>query len=498
MKKASRAQLFAHPILFALFPICHLYFSNLEKLHAFAFLRPACVLIAVVTTLVLALSVGTRNTAKAAAVSSILILAFYVCWGAFMRNGVYALSETIGIHARYVFAVYALGILFLTAWLWRTKRRLDGLNRFALIVATILVILSPLSAFHTLLRPSSKAAHLRLSTSLIPEKLSVAPIDQLPDVYFIVLDGYGRADILREIYGFDNQPFLEAMKARGFFIADRAHQNYWTTLHCIPACLNMDYFENFGPPPQAYSHQELVALYRDNQVHKLFRQLGYELVGTETGFSPTEPRDEFSSILRFQAFGLTPTPFESYLFEYTPFPRILRYMGIDFAQSAWYNRVVYILDNLHVPSAKHTDKPVYVQAHIMSPHDPFIFNADGSRCEPILAFSLDGKEGIYPPFDEVRELYTRQIQGLNLHVEKAIDQILNSSDRPVIIALVSDHGPGMTGRADERLSSLLMLRLPGTSPSELSRDMNLVELFPVIFDKGLGVKLPWPQDPAQQ
>lgn len=497
MSEASRARMPVHPYLFALFPVCHLYFSNIEKVPAFAFLRPACVLLVFVAVLLLVLRFITKESVKAAVICSILILAFYVCWGALMRDLVYTLGEAIGIHARYVFAAYALVIASIAAWAWRSKSTLEGINRFAAIVAGILIILSPMSALRAMLQPASNAAHSREFPSLIPDGVFTTPAEQLPDVYFIVLDGYARADVLRQTYGFDNRRFLEAMKARGFFVADRAHQNYWTTMHSLPACLNMDYLENFGPQAEAYDHQGLSTLYHDNPVHRLFRQLGYDLVGAETGWLPTEPGDEFSTIIRVETIGLTPSHFESYLFEFTPFPRILRYVGIDFAQSAWYNRLVYVLEHLYAPATQRKDRPVYVQAHIISPHDPFVFDPDGSRSKPLLAFSLDAKDGIYPTFDKVKNLYVRQIQGLNTHVERAIDQILNTAKRSPIIALVSDHGPGATGGPAERLSSLLMLRLPGVSPLELSHDMNLVELFPIIFDKGLGVKIPMPEEPAQ-
>src|SRR5207253_1118682 len=33
-----------------------------------------------------------------------------------------------------------------------------------------------------------------------------------PDIYYIVLDSYGRGDVLKEIYGYDNTPFLEGLR----------------------------------------------------------------------------------------------------------------------------------------------------------------------------------------------------------------------------------------------------------------------------------------------
>ncbi len=43
--------------------------------------------------------------------------------------------------------------------------------------------------------------------------LAQAPKSGGPDIYFIVLDGYARADVLAKYYGFDNGPFLDGLRA---------------------------------------------------------------------------------------------------------------------------------------------------------------------------------------------------------------------------------------------------------------------------------------------
>ncbi len=39
----------------------------------------------------------------------------------------------------------------------------------------------------------------------------------LTDIYFIVLDGYGRSDVLKEFYEYDNSDFLRGLKEKGFY-----------------------------------------------------------------------------------------------------------------------------------------------------------------------------------------------------------------------------------------------------------------------------------------
>ena len=46
-----------------------------------------------------------------------------------------------------------------------------------------------------------------------------------PDIYFIVLDGYARADVLAKYYGFDNGPFIGGLRQRGFQVSEASRSN---------------------------------------------------------------------------------------------------------------------------------------------------------------------------------------------------------------------------------------------------------------------------------
>ncbi|MDH7569954.1 MAG: hypothetical protein QHJ73_10250, partial [Armatimonadota bacterium] len=46
-----------------------------------------------------------------------------------------------------------------------------------------------------------------------------------PDIYYLVLDRYASDATLREFFGFDNRPFLNALRARGFYVAEASNAN---------------------------------------------------------------------------------------------------------------------------------------------------------------------------------------------------------------------------------------------------------------------------------
>ena len=79
------------------------------------------------------------------------------------------------------------------------------------------------------------------------------------DIYYIVLDGFGRPDILQSHYGLDVTNFVAFLTARGFTVPPLAQSNYSQTFLSLASTLNLTYLdrlaETMGPsnprPPAA-------------------------------------------------------------------------------------------------------------------------------------------------------------------------------------------------------------------------------------------------------
>ena len=52
-----------------------------------------------------------------------------------------------------------------------------------------------------------------------------------PDVWHIILDRYANSATLSSVYGYDNRPFIHALRARGFAVRESAFSNYQRTSH---------------------------------------------------------------------------------------------------------------------------------------------------------------------------------------------------------------------------------------------------------------------------
>jgi hypothetical protein len=63
------------------------------------------------------------------------------------------------------------------------------------------------------------------------------PLGYAPDIYYIILDAYGRADTLQSLFDYDNSEFLDFLEAKGFYVADCAQSNYSQTILSLSSSL---------------------------------------------------------------------------------------------------------------------------------------------------------------------------------------------------------------------------------------------------------------------
>ena len=479
-----------HAGLLAAYPALYLYAINTSDVSAIAALRPMLVCACASAIAAAILGKITRKPDATGLAVALLLAAFYVLWGPMLGPVVFALGEALGVGVRYVFAAYCL-IVFTLAVLvvWRgltsgrTTRVMNALAVLLCGMATGQLVFS----FATTARGEPAGGIVP-----VPESLADAEATHRPDLYFLVLDAYGREDTLREVFGFDNSDFLNAMRERGFQIASKAHSPYERTNHSLPACVNMTYLETMAEMIPGYHELNPRTLYRDAVLHRVLRKQGYHLAACETRDPLSEPDDSFDTILRY-APGMTElSRFELKLLDFTPLPRVLRLFGINPGYDLWRGRILHMLENLDEP-ADQQDAPVYQQAHLICPHRPFVFDADGSASNPDTAFSLVARPGMDPPFEQLAQQYIRNLQGLNVHVLDTVDRILaNAREEPPVIVVTSDHGPPFQTVYEEgRKNTLLLIHAP--NEAKLPNDLNLVELWPWVLRTQLGLPVAMPE-----
>ena len=61
------------------------------------------------------------------------------------------------------------------------------------------------------------------------------------NVYFFVLDGYVRQDVLQTIIKYNNGEFIRKLKNEGFYIANKSKSNYNDTARSFLSTFEMEY-----------------------------------------------------------------------------------------------------------------------------------------------------------------------------------------------------------------------------------------------------------------
>jgi hypothetical protein len=154
--------------------------------------------------------------------------------------------------------------------------------------------------------------------------------------------------------------------------------------------------------------------------------------------------------------------------------------------------ILCIFDEL--PKIKErTDQPVFVFAHIFSPHPPHIFGANGEirnlkNLDPHLE-TMDNLD---------KEAFTNQLIFINKKITAVVNQLLDSENQPVII-IQSDHGTAFLflGNLDnwsnatnemikERADSINFIFLPKNTTNIFSESITPVNTFPILFNHYFG------------
>jgi hypothetical protein len=360
-----------------------------------------------------------------------------------------------------------------------------------LLMAVVLVV--PAYELVTGLANQSKQANA--NPGQVQSSFSGVELDcsNTPDIYYIILDGYGRADALADLFALDNQPFMDFLASQGFYIADASFANYIQTIFSIPSALNFDYID---PPGEGISGQAYFSnLMRHNDIMATLKACGYQTVAIESGYFFTDHPEVDHYLTR----GIGATEFENLLLTDSPldvFADELNLRPSEYSYAAHRQRVLYSFEKL---STLHKmTGPKIVFAHIISPHPPFIFDENGRPIDPPVRYYIGDGDDYQGDLQEYLSGYTAQMQFVNQHIEQVIDKILANSSQPPIIIIQGDHGPGSRLDWDapsktclwERTPILNAYYLPGDGKDLLYPSISPVNSFRVVLNTYFAASLP--------
>lgn len=477
-----------HPLCVAAAPVLFLYAANYFEVNLPIVLRPL-LLCLLFSSAVFGLSrVIFKSWMRGGLVASLFLLLFFT-YGRLYE--IFSEASLAGIslgHHRYILALD--GLLLAAGIVLAIKvKKITPLN-VILNGFGIICVLLPLLQIATFTIRQAYFRQNQPKSAFLEEKTMVDSAS-LPDIYYIVLDSYMRADSLREELGFDNQAFLDDLRSLGFIVADCSRSNYAFTELSLASSLNMDYLENLSGNirPGNAAREPVIELIQHGSVRRILNEAGYRIVAFETGYHWSEWTDAERYVTSNQSvFSFkTITPFESMLadatalslFKISFFTRLTE--SNHWLYQEYIDRIQYTFSQ--VPLQGESASPSFVFVHILAPHYPYVFNPDGSIQTDSRYYNKDG-EGFTKEYSD--RGYLNQLQYVNLETLHMVNSILNNTRRPAIIILQGDHGQGGQGR----FNILNAYYFPKELDVEVSTSITPVNSFRIVLNAILNLGLP--------
>jgi hypothetical protein len=309
------------------------------------------------------------------------------------------------------------------------------------------------------------------------------------------MDGYGRADVLQEIYQFDNSDFLAYLAERGFYVASQAHSNYVRTAHSVASVLNFDYFMNWKVYDNQAINRSLKSFpIQNNRIANTLKAAGYRIVYVDSGFSVTQIYSGDDFVSRF----IPINNIEKLLLTSSLIELPVKYLDLPvslFDYPTHRRTLKYAFEIMQQMPAE--PGPKFVFTHIVLPHPPFVFDQNGNPIQPDRPYSIDDAGDYRGSQEEYQVGYLQQVLYANRMLQLTIDSILDDSPNPPIIIIQGDHGPGMLfnwnpsdkGCLWERTSILNAYYFPDHRTDELYPGITPVNSFRAILNTYFGANL---------
>lgn len=343
-----------------------------------------------------------------------------------------------------------------------------------------------------------------------------------PNVYYLLLDRYASAETLKNVYKYDNSAFLNQLQQEGFVLRENAYANYPFTMMSASSTLSAGYHTELGKQFRTSAAGFQTAFpYRQaldrSPVAQAFQANGYSYnqVSSWWDFTRINPSADSNPAksYRLRIFGkdfwltdlqrdivnksiLSPLLLKGMTIKQTP---IVKY-DLDRNPSQNFYAQMQALQTIAAGS-KTQQKPQFTFAHIMSPHDPYVFDTSGNSP------GYDGNRTDNGADEYVK--YVNQLQYVNTQFTKLIHSIRTDDPRAVIV-IQADEGPYPkqfrgtltkqhyydpvnlpTDAMQQKFGVLAAYYMPGTDAQTVTANMNSnVNSFRFVLNRYLGYRLP--------
>ncbi len=465
-----------YTLLVAIYSPMALIAYNVGQVQFDAVVRSLLVIVVSVFILTNLLILLVRDSHKAGLIVSLALILFFSYGHVY---DVIAKANVGGVLlGRHRFLLIVYGLIFIGAvfWILKSKRSFASWS-FPLTTIALIALIFPI---YQLLAYQVRTAPHEAAASAASVGQVTTPSKDLPDVYYIILDTYGRTDVLKKFAGYDNSQFIEGLEKQGFYVAKCSQSNYAQTALSLSSSLNFNYLDKMGVNVAAKGDDVFAPVIKHNAVIERMRQMGYKIVAFKTGY-------DFSTISDADILYSAPKSGVSE-FELTLIRSTLLVLLDDAGKldgiypTAAQNRRNLVLQQLKtLKDLPSVPGPKFIFIHMLVPHWPFIFGPNG---ESLIATDfVETAKGVTDK--QYFDGYRGQAIFTSNQILKAVSEVIRKSNPAPIIIIQGDHGPNHAG-VKGRMGILNAYYFPEGRTGGLYPTITPVNSFPLVFNTFFG------------
>ena len=478
----QKKSLIIHPFLLSIFPIIALFSSNVRELSFQEMFLPMVLILLFTTGIWILLRYILKNGRKSAFIISLSLVLF------FSYGYLYNLIDNVTIagfdigRSRYLLVPYLVTLVVGIYYFVRTNRKLNNVTTItnSIAISLILIVSINIGTFYMMNDDNFYKDEALQNTfpDIEDTQMGFAKLDNnsLPDVYYIVLDGYVGINSLKEFLGFDNQEFVTFLKNQGFYVPQQSFSNYPVTPSSMAATLNMQYVNHLSDivGTDLDNMHPTFTVIQENLVMKKFKSKGYTLIGFGTDVVHLNESKKFDF-----HYCENKTLLNNKLVNTILHQSIIGYFIEKVSYKEQRDAILCAFSKL--PEIKNIDGPTFLYAHFNMPHTPYIFSADGEPLDPARKSNLGSSDDI--------DSYINYLKFTNKKIGKLVEQLLETDELPIII-IQSDHGSGFgldwenptDDMLRQKMSNFQAIYFPNTNNDLVGKATTPVNIFRILFN----------------
>jgi len=484
-----------NPLMAGVFPLVFLYSANIDEVPLSTAL-PVILAVLLGTALFAMLLRMLLRFDEVAGVVAVVWLLLFFSYGHILEA---IAGQSIGAfmwgRVRYLMAAEVLAAVTVLVLALRNRGFSYHVTPVisVMLAAPFLIVWATVATYHLQSSDDPSDGGFDINSVLLPEWER----DQLPHIYYIILDSYPSQDTLEQVFGFDNSPFIEFLEDNEFFVAGKSRANYTQTNLSLSSSLNMGYLQDLFKERKANDTDVSILreAIKDNKAVLMAKRMGYRFAFLNSPWgltlaSPHAEKELSTQIYPLGAFGrlaikpVLGTDFGYFFSRTTPMRHGLDRVFSLFAIDLFNDKVAQL------KKISKIDDPIFTFAHFVPPHPPYVFDREGNGRNVGFALKI---------FDD-QDSYVDQMVWVNKTFQETVTEILRNDGGDSVIVIQGDHGTSFTdsgnvlaygGEPDATLVSerggiLNAIHLPNSCQSaDLYDSITPVNTFRLIFDSCL-------------